>query len=154
VDDNKLPMKNFALSLTSKREFDESVNKILSENPSQALYVNITEKKKKRSLSANAQQFLWYGQISEFSATDIKTCEAECKIDFGLPIILKDAEVGKVVGYALENAKFFTMDREKQVKFIQIIQITSLMNTKQHNQYRENVLYFWNQAGLNIGYKD
>lgn len=147
-------MKNFSLSLTTKSEFDKEVNKLLSENPSQPLYVNITKKKKKRSLSANAQQHVWYKQISEFSATDIKTCECECKIDFGLPIILSDPEIGVVIGYALQEAKFFTMTRERQIKFIQIIQITSLMNTKQHNQYRENIMYFWNQAGLNIGYQD
>ena len=140
-------MKNFALSLTTRREFDESINKLLSDSPSEALYVNITNKPKKRSLSANAAQHVWYKQISEFTATDIKTCECECKIDFGVSIILADPEVGPVIGYALENAKFFSMTRERQVKFIQIIQITSLMSTKQHNQYRENILYFWNQAG-------
>lgn len=147
-------MKNFPLSLTTKRDFDEKVNKILTENPSQALYVNITRKKKKRSLSANAQQHVWYKQISEFTATDIKTAECECKVDFGLPIVLSDKEIGVVIGHALQSAKFFTMTREQQISFIRIIQITSLMNTKQHNQYRENILYFWNQAGLNIGYED
>ena len=147
-------MKNFSLSLTTKRDFDEKINKILTENPSQALYVNITRKKKKRSLSANAQQHVWYKQISEFTATDIKTAECECKVDFGLPIVLSDKEIGVVVGHALQSAKFFTMTREQQISFIRIIQITSLMNTKQHNQYRENILYFWNQAGLNIGYED
>ena len=147
-------MKNFNLSLTTKREFDNQVNQLLSENPSQKLYVNITQKKKKRSLSANAIQFCWYKQISEFNCTDIKTCEAECKIDFGLPIILSDSEIGVVIGNALQSAKFFTMTREQQVKFIQIIQVTSLMNTKQHNQYRENILYFWKQSGLNIGYEE
>lgn len=147
-------MKNFSLSLTTKRDFDEQVNKLLSENPSQSLYVNITKKKKKRSLSANAQQHVWYKQISEFTSTDIKTCEAECKIDFGLPIILSDPEVGVVIGHALQTAKFFTMTREQQIKFIQVLQVSSLMNTKQHNQYRENIMYFWNQAGLNIGYHD
>ena len=38
-------MKNFSLSLTTKRMFDEEVNKLLSENPSQPLYVNITKKR-------------------------------------------------------------------------------------------------------------
>lgn len=147
-------MKNFSLSLTTKRDFDDQVNKLLSENPSQPLYVNITKKKKKRSLNANAQQHVWYKQISEFTATDIKTAECECKIDFGLPIILSDPEVGNIIGHAMQTAKFFTMTREQQIKFIQIIQVTSLMNTKQHNQYRENILYFWNQAGLNIGYEE
>ena len=147
-------MKYFSLSLTTKADFDLKVNKLLSENPSQGLYANITTKKKKRSLSANAQQHVWYKQISEFTCTDIKTCECECKIDFGLPIILSDPEIGVVVGHALQTAKFFTMTREQQIKFIQILQITSLMNTKQHNQYRENVMYFWNTAGLNIGYEE
>ena len=140
--------------MTSRRELQEKEDKALSENPSQPLYVTISKKPKSRTLSANAQQHVWYKQISEFSATDIKTCEAECKIDFGLPIILADSEVGRVIGYALENARFFSMQRGQQIKFIQIIQITSLMSTKQHNQYRENILYFWNQAGLSIGYKD
>ncbi len=146
-------MKNFSLSLITKCDFDLEVNKLLSENPSQPLYVNITKKEKKRSLSANAQQHVWYKQISEFTCTDIKTCECECKIDFGLPIVLSDPEIGVVIGYALQEAKFFTMTRERQIKFIQIIQITSLMNTKQHNQYRENIMYFWNQSGLKIGYE-
>ncbi len=147
-------MKNFKLSLTTRQDFDLKINKLLSENPNQCHFINITKKKKKRSLSANAQQHVWYKQISEFTCTDIKTCESECKIDFGLPIILADQDIGKVIGYALENAKFFSMNRERQIVFIQIIQITSLMNTKQHNQYRENILYFWNQAGLNIGYEN
>ena len=147
-------MKNFTLSLTTKRDFDDQVNKLLSENPSQALYVNITKKKKKRSLPANAQQHVWYKQISEYTATDIKTVECECKIDFGLPIVLSDPEVGTIIGHAMQGAKFFTMTREQQIKFIKVFQITSLMNTKQHNQYRENILYFWNTSGLNIGYED
>ena len=147
-------MKNFSLSLTTKRDFDLEINALLSANPGRALYVNVTEKPKKRSLSANAQQHVFYKQISEFSATDIKTCECECKIDFGLPIILSDPEVGVIVGHALQGAKFFTMTREQQVKFIQIIQVTSLMSTKQHNQYRENILHFYNQSGLNIGYEE
>jgi len=146
-------MKNFVLSPTTRRQFNEEVDELLSMNPKQQLYVNITTKKKKRSLSANAQQHVWYTQISEFTATDIKTVEAECKIDFGLPIVLSDPEVGVVIDHALRTAKFYSMTREQQIKFIQVIQITSLMNTKQHNQYRENILYFWNSAGLNIGYE-
>ena len=145
-------MKNFKLALTSRREFDAEVNKLLSDDPSQTYFVNITKTKKKRSLSANAQQHVWYKQISEFTSTDIKTCECECKIDFGLPIVLSDPELGRVLGWSLENNRFFSMTRERQITFIKIIQITSLMTTKQHNQYRENIMFYWNQRGLGIGH--
>jgi len=145
-------MRNFTLSLTTKQEFDKQVYALLSSNPSQALYVNIAKKPKKRSLSANAQQHVFYKQISEFSHTDIKTVEAECKIDFGLPILLDDPEVGAVLDYALKD--FFRMSREQQVRFIQVIQVTSLMSTKQHNQYRDNLIFHWNLNGLDIGYQD
>lgn len=147
-------MKNFSLSLTTRRDFDEQVSKLLIDNRDKSFYVNITSKKKeKRSLSANAQQHVWYKQISEFTDTDIKTCEAECKIDFGLPIVLADQEIGIIIDHALKNANFYRMTREQQVKFIQIISVTSLMNTQQHKQYRDNIEFYWNSNGLHIEYK-
>lgn len=148
-------MKNFLLSLTTRSELIRQINELLSGgDPAQKYYVHITKTKRKRSLSANAQQHVWYKQISEHTKTDIKTVEAECKVDFGVPIILHDDEIGRTLGYALQKAGFFTMTRERQVKFIQVIQVTSLMNTKQHNQYRENIIYYWNQNGLDLGYQD
>lgn len=147
-------MKNFSLSLTTRRDFDEQVSKLLIDNRDKSFYVNITSKKKeKRSLSANAQQHVWYKQISEFTDTDIKTCEAECKIDFGLPIVLADQEIGVIIDHALKNDNFYRMTREQQIKFIQIISVTSLMNTAQHNQYRSNIEFYWNSNGLHIEYK-
>ena len=147
-------MKNFLLSLTTRSELVEKINELLSGDPGQKWYVHITKTKKKRSLSANAQQSVWYKQISEHTTTDIKTVTAECKIDFGLSIILADEEIGRTIGYALEKAGFFSMPREWQIKFIGVIQVTSLMSTKQHNQYRENLIYYWNQNGLDLGYQD
>ena len=145
-------MKNFKLSTTTLTELGRLIRELLSLDPKKHYYVNITEKAKKRSLSANAQQHVWYNKISEFTGTDLKTVVSECKIDFGVPIVLRDPEIGRTLGYALERAGFFSMQREKQVKFMSVIQITSLMNTVQHNQYRENLIYYWNQNGLDLGY--
>lgn len=147
-------MKNFSLSLTTKRMFDEEVNKLLSENPSQPLYVNITKKKKHRSIPANAQYYAWLPDISNFICEDLKTTRNIIKLEFGLPIILADEQIGQRYGEALDSYGFFQWNRERQVNHMEFIQVTSLMNTKQHNQMRENILYFYNQAGLNIGYMD
>ena len=40
-------MKNFSLSLTTKREFDLKINALLSDNPHDKHYVHITKKPKK-----------------------------------------------------------------------------------------------------------
>lgn len=147
-------MKNFSLSLTTKNEFFAKVEKLLTENPNEAHYVNISKKKTKRSLPANAVQHVFYTQISQFTGTDIKQVASECKLDFGIPILLKDNEIGPVLGYALEKANFWSMTREQQIKFMPILQITSLMNTEQHNIYRDNLIYHYNDHGLVLKYKN
>ena len=147
-------MKNFELTINSFPELGNQARKLVDEDPDQTYYVNITKKKKKRSLPANAVQHVWINKISEFTSTDLKTCKAEMKIDFGLPILLNDPEIGRVIGHALQSAKFFTMSREQKIKLIQVFSVTSLLNTKQHNQMRENVMYYWNQQGLVLEYKD
>ena len=147
-------MRNYRLTLSTKKDFLEQINEILTENPQDAVYVNVDKKKKKRSLSANAQYQVWLKQISEFTTTDLKTATAETKIDFGLPILLDDPQVGPVLGHALDSAGWDRMTREQQVKFISIIQMSSIMDTKQHNQYRENIIHYWNINGLSLGYID
>jgi hypothetical protein len=147
-------LKNFLLSLTNRSVFIDEVNRILSHNPTQPFYVNITPKPKNRSLSANAQLHVFYKQISKFTDTDLKTVGGECKIDFGLPIILADKEIGPVIGHALQSARFFTMTREQQVVFIGVIQISSLMNTQQHNWYRDTIIFYLKNNGLPLQYLD
>ena len=147
-------MKNFELKGATFNELGNQARKLVDDNPDETFYVNITKKKSKRSLSANAVQWVWATKISEFTNTDVKTCANELKVDFGVPILLRDPEIGRVLGHALQSAGFFTMTRERQVKFIEVIQVTSLMNTQQHHQYRENVMYYYGQQGLILEYKE
>jgi len=112
--------------------------------------VKVKKLEKKRSIPANGQQWVWYGQIAKFTSTDAKTVAAECKIDFGLPILLNDPDVGDVLRFALRG--FDRMTRDQQIKFIYVIQVTSLMNSKQHMQYRDDILYYYNTQGLAIDY--
>ena len=147
-------MKNFLLSLTSIADLILSARKLLSDNPSQVFYVNITKKEKKRSTQANAQYYAWLPSISDFICEDLKTTRAIIKLDFGLPLVFADLEIGQRYGEGLERCGFFNWSREEQVNHMEFIQVTSLMNTKQHNQMRDNILYYYNQAGLNIGYED
>ena len=125
------------------------INEIV--NTGKLAKVVITEWAKDRSIPANNTQWRWYGQIGKFTSTDTKTVAAECKIDFGLPILLADKEVGAVLGHALRG--FDRMTREQQVKFISVIQVTSIMSSRQHTQYRDAIINYYQMQGLNINYR-
>lgn len=115
--------------------------------------VNVEVWDDKRSLSANAQQHVWYKQIAEFNGLDIRTAGNMSKLDFGLPILL-DSEYGKKVSFVLTKINFWNMAREQQINVMDLIQVTSLFKTKQHNLYRDNLQIYWYEQGLNLDYKD
>ena len=116
--------------------------------------VIITEWSGKRGLSANSQQHVWYKKISQFNGCDIRTAGSGCKLDFGLPILISDSEMGPKVGWVLDNIKFNLMTREQQINVMDLIQVTSLFSTKQHNLYRDNLVMFWHEQGLELEYKN
>jgi hypothetical protein len=116
--------------------------------------VVITEWSEKRGLSANSQQHIWYKKISQFQGCDIREAGNGCKLDFGLPILISDREMGPKVGWVLDNINFHLMNREQQINVMDLIQVTSLFSTKQHNLYRDNLVMFWHENGLELEYKN
>lgn len=116
--------------------------------------VKIEEWSTRRSLSANAQQHIWYKRISQFEGCDIREAGNMSKLDFGLPILLSDSEMGPKVDFVLNKINFHHMTREQQINVMDLIQVTSLFSTKQHNLYRDNLIMFWHQNGLELTYKE
>ena len=147
-------MKDIRLTFSTLVDCKQKLNDLFFKDPNAQFRLIITDWKKKRSLKANAQYHVWIPAISDFICHDLKTTELILKRDFGLPIIFADKQIGHRYGTRLEEAGYFTWDREKQIAEMEFTHVTSLMNTKQHNQMRDNILYFYNQAGLNIGYDE
>ena len=117
--------------------------------------LKVTEWKDKRGLSANAQMHVFFGAIGKFQSVPMVTAKSRCKIDFGLPIIFnRDDEYSRVVDYILTNSGFYKMSREKQEIFITAIAITSEFNTAESKVFMDNIIFYWNDKGLNINYKD
>ena len=145
--------EEFKISLETYDVAGQSMSNYINDgvNAGKTMRVTVSEWVKDRSIPANAQQHVWYKQIGEFTSTDTKTVAAECKIDFGLPILLSDPEVAPILGHALRG--FDRMTRSQQIKFMAVIQVTSIMNSKQHTQYRDAILNYYNLQGLNIDYR-
>ena len=142
----------FKLTINNLRYICQELYKIVVSDKEYEIVVR--DWSEKRTLSANAQQWVWYKQISNHYGSETKQVARECKLDFGLPIVLRNPKYGPVIDYTLNNIGFHSMMREDQIKVIDIVQITSLFNTKEHNEYRENLQDYYGQIGVNLEYRD
>ena len=116
--------------------------------------ISIKKHSKSRSLDANAQQWVWYAEIGKFHGVETKIAAKMCKVDFGLAILLGDTEYGKKINFVLSKVGFWEMNREQQMNAMDLFQVTSLFNTKQHNLYRDQIQNYWGRQGLNLRYSD
>lgn len=146
-------MKDFRLTLATLGDFTTKIHELITSG--KAYRVNIVEWRKKRSLSANAQIHIWFPIIAEHIGSDAKTVKARSKIDFGLPILLNSScEYQPVLQYIIEKTNFYNLTYEQQEKMIQGVAITSKMDTRQCNLFRDNLQAYWQGHGLNLEYKE
>jgi hypothetical protein len=117
--------------------------------------VDLTIKKhsNKRTLDANAQQWVWFAKIGKFYGVETKVAAKMCKLDFGLAILLGDPNFGPKISYVLGKVGFWDMNREQQLNAIDLFQVTSLFNTKQHNLYRDQIQNYWGRNGVSLNYQ-
>lgn len=86
----------------------------------------------KRGLTANALSHVWYTAIAIETGEIEIDIKSECKLDFGVPILL---------GEDVEFAEFFEatginrMDRESQLKAMKLVPVTSRMKKTQMCRY-------------------
>lgn len=148
-------MKNFSLSLTTRQNFDLKVNQLLSQNPNLGYFVNITKKKKKRSLTSNAQMHVWYKQIADYhgdrTALSVKNM---CKDMFGLPILFNSDHSCEQIEFLLHHLNYYKRSYENRLKLIQCISVTSLFNVPESKEYMDNMIFYFNDLGIPINYQD
>ncbi len=117
--------------------------------------IKITPWKEKRGLSANAQQHRWYSDIAKYygdrTALDVKNF---CKDALGLPILLNSDKHGDKIEFLLHKLDYYRHSHESKMKLIQCLEVTSLFNTPESKQYMEQLVYYFNDKGVNIGFRE
>lgn len=104
---------------------------------------------KKRTLSANALQHVWIKQIADFSGETLKNTENELKRDIGLRVLLGEGDQAAIVlGYMLEKCNYYTMTEEQKREVMNVIAVTSVMSSRQHKRYLDEVQMTYAQQGL------
>ena len=148
-------MKDQLITLSTRQNVYRLIDKFLGENLQKKFRLNLVEQGKKRSLSANNQQHLWYGQIAK-SKGDVTPLEIKnwCKANIGLPIINNSAVHSDKMNFLLDKLDYYNHSYESQMKLIQCLEVTSLLNTAESKEYMENMIFYWNQNGVPIKFKD
>ena len=116
--------------------------------------VDITAKphSKKRSLPANAQVYVWYAHIAKLEGESAESVRNFCKLMFGLPILLQDENYKDKISWTLNKIGFYKWNHGQQIKCMELFAVTSLFNTKQHNEYRDNMQAYYAKNGVMLDY--
>lgn len=148
-------MKDFTLGFSTLTECKQKLNDLFVGNASAKFRVTVTKWTKKRSLSANGQQHIWYGQIAKAlgdrTPLDVKNF---CKDAFGLPIILNSSEHGDKMEFLLHKLGYYQHSYESKMKLIQCLSVTSLLNTSESKAFMDDMIFYYNENNIPIKYKD
>ena len=148
-------MKNIPISLTLRQDIYRKIDLFLGENPQKKYELTLTERGDKRRLTANAQIHLWFGQIARHQGDqtplDVKNF---CKDTFGLPLVLNSVKHGDKMEFLLDKLNYFQHSHESKMKLIQCLEVTSLFNTAESKTYMEQMIFYWNELGVPIKFKD
>ena len=117
--------------------------------------LTVSEWKEKRGLSSNAQIHLWFGQVAKHygdrSAIEVKN---ECKDKIGLPILLNSPTYGETIEFLLHKLDYYKHSYESRMKLISCLSVTSEFSTSEMKSFMEEMVFYWNELGVEIKFKD
>ena len=148
-------MKDFQLTFTSLKECKLKLNEMFTNNPQGKYRLTLTKWTKKRSITMNAQQHLFYGQIAKAqgdkTALDVKNM---CKDMFGLPILLNSSVHQDKIEFLLHKLDYYKHSYESRMRLIQCLSVTSEFTTAESKEYCDNMIFYFNDLGIPIKYKE
>jgi len=142
------------ISLSIRQDVYRKIDKFLGENQQMKGELVITEKGEDRTISANNQQHLWYGQIAKYrndqTALDVKNF---CKDAIALPLVLNGKHAEKME-FLLDKLDYYQHSYESKMKLIQCLEVTSLLSMPESKIYMDNMIQYFNDNGIPIKFKD
>ena len=117
--------------------------------------IKVTAWVENRGASANSQQHVWYSQVAKHygdrTALEVKNF---CKDAIGLPLLLNSVKHGDKLEFLLCKLDYYRHSHESKMKLIQCLEITSLFNTAESKLYMEQMVYYFNDLGIMIKFKE
>jgi len=143
-------IEKYKLVTSNKSALIEALEVMLSQN--EAVQVTAKPWSGKRSLPANSQIYVWYAHIAKLEGESAESVRNFCKLMFGLPILLQDENYKDKISWTLNKLGFYNWNHEQQVNYMELLPVSSLFNTKQHNEYRDNMQAYYAKNGVMLDY--
>ena len=148
-------MKDKALTLSTAKDLFKQAMAMLTLNPKKKYRLSIVEWRK-RSVSANNQQHLWYNALNKhfgyFADEHHNPAKEMCKVMFGIPIILNSPIYGQQISDTLDSVDYFNMSFSDQCNLVRIMAITSLFSVSESKEYSDNIVFYFADKDVDIGY--
>lgn len=145
-------MKDLQLNANSIKYIIQQLYKL---DLNQSWRLSFTPWKEKRGLSSNSQIHVWFSEIAkqkgDETALDVKNF---CKDAIGLPILLNSAKHGDKLEFLLCKLGYYKHSHESKMKLIQCLEVTSLFTTSEMKEFMEQMIFYWNENGFPIKFKD
>lgn len=107
--------------------------------------------KKTRSLPANALQQAWIREVADWQGVTEKYVRNYVKAELALPILLEDdTDIAKKIKYTLGKINYDLMTPAQRIEVMDMFNVTSILSTKQHNRFRDQMQRHYQDAGLNL----
>ena len=143
------------ISLSTRQDVYRKVDKFMGDNPQMKCDLIIVERGTNRTISANNQQHLWYGQIAKYrddqTALDVKNF---CKDAIALPLVLNSKKHAEKMEFLLDKLDYYQHSYESKMKLIQCLEVTSLLSVPESKIYMDNMIQYFNDNGIPIKFKD
>ncbi len=145
MKDIKLTADNMNFVIQQIKRMDTTKDQRISFNPW----------KEKRGLSANGQIHIWFQQVAKhYGDRNALEVKCFCKDAIGLPILSNSEEYGDKLEFFLCELNYYKRSHENKMKLIQFIPVTSEMNTSEIKEFMEQMIFYWNDLGVMIKFKE
>ena len=148
-------MKDLLVSLSTLDKGKKALEFLFKEDSGAKFWLSAVKVGKKRGVSMNRQQHLFYAQIAKHygDRTPLEV-KCQCKDMFGLPILHNSDHSGDKIDYLLHGLQYYEGNYERKMKLIQCLSVTSLFTTAESKQYCEHMITYYNDLGVMIKFKD
>ena len=140
------------LTLSGLGQFISELTKILQAS-NKPLKITVKEWRESRSLTANAQYYKWLPTVAKFYGEDVEFIRKWMKHSIAWPILERsECAYSKNMRWLLEGKQYSARPFEQQIIMIDVFDVTSKMDSKQHTELRDELQIFWAKRGLNLEY--
>lgn len=141
-----MSLKNFKLTHGTRAWAIEQIQQMDLTQPKR---LDLSDWRGKRGLSANALSWVFYKHIGDEIGMTTDEVHADCKIRFGIPILMQSgSDYAYTIAELLDESGFYTKPLEKQWAIIETIAVSSKFTTKQMSEYIESIQYFYGLQGI------